>query len=102
MRLFRSVPIAVLALLLAFPFAPPASPQASTGTVSGTVRDTTGAVIPGAGIALTNVNTNVISRTTANQVGFYLFPGVLPGPYKLTVEASGMQKFEGSLQVQTQ
>ena len=92
----------LLVFLLIAPFAPPASPQGSTGVVSGTVRDTTGAVIPGAGIALTNMNTNVTSRTTANQVGFYVFPGVLPGPYKLAVEAAGMQKFEGSLLVQTQ
>lgn len=81
---------------------PLAWPQASTSTVSGTVNDQTGAVIPGASATLTNTNTNVTSRTTANQVGFYMFPGVLPGPYRLVVEAPGMQRFEGTLTVQVQ
>jgi hypothetical protein len=91
-----------LVFLLASLLAPLAWPQASTGTVSGTVRDQTGAVIPGASITLANINTNITSRTTANQVGFYIYPGVLPGPYKITVEASGMQRFEATLTVQVQ
>jgi hypothetical protein len=80
----------------------PAFPQASTGTVSGTVRDQTGAVIPGATVTLTHTSTNVTSKTTTNNVGFYMFPGVIPGVYRISVEASGMQKFEGSLTVQVQ
>jgi hypothetical protein len=82
--------------------APSAWPQASNATVSGTVRDQTSAVIPGASVTLTNKNTNVASKSTTNEVGFYIFPGTLPGPYTLTAEASGMQKFEGSLVVQVQ
>ncbi len=82
--------------------APSAFPQASTATVSGTVRDQSNAVIPGASISLTNTATNVTSRTTTTPVGFYIFPGILPGPYRLTVEAQGMQKFEGTLTVQVQ
>ncbi|MEK7403659.1 MAG: carboxypeptidase regulatory-like domain-containing protein [Acidobacteriota bacterium] len=80
----------------------PGWPQASTGAVSGTVRDQTGAVIPGAVVSLANTATNVASKTSTNVAGFYLFPGVVPGPYKLAVEASGMQKFEGALTVQVQ
>jgi hypothetical protein len=89
----------VLALLAA---APLAWSQGSTATVSGTVRDQTGAVIPGATVSLTNRNTNVASKGTTNEAGFYVFPGTLPGPYLLAVEASGMQKFEGALVVQVQ
>jgi hypothetical protein len=95
----RTILACVLFLVL---LVPSALPQASTATVSGTVRDQTGAVITGASVTLTNTNTNVISRTTTNQVGFYTFPGTIPGPYRLSAEASGMQKFEGSLTVQTQ
>lgn len=80
----------------------PALPQASTGSVSGTVRDESGAVIPAAAVTLTNKATNVASRTSTNQVGFYMFPGIVPGSYLLSVEAPGMQKFEGSLVVQVQ
>ena len=78
---------------------PSAWPQASTASVSGTVRDQSAAVIPGATVTLTNKATNVLRKTTANEVGFYVFPGVVPGPYTLSVEAAGMQKFEGNLTV---
>ncbi len=93
---------ALLCLFLAVLLVTPAWPQASTATVSGTVRDPSGAVIPSASVALTNTATSVTSKTTANQVGFYIFPGVVPGPYRLMVEAQGMQKFEGTLTVQVQ
>jgi hypothetical protein len=92
----------IYTILLAVAFAPPAWPQASTGTVSGTVRDQSGAVVPAANVTLTNTATNVTSKTITNQVGFYILPGVVPGPYRLTAEATGMQKFEGTLTVQVQ
>ena len=82
--------------------ASPAWPQASTGTVSGVVRDQSGAVIPTAAVTLSNRNTNVSSKSATNEVGFFAFPGTQPGPYLLSVEAAGMQKFEGSLTVQVQ
>src|SRR5262249_24264580 len=91
-----------LCILLTTVTAPSAWSQASTATVSGTLRDQTGAVIPGGSVALTNTDTNITAKTSTNQVGFYMFPGVLPGPYKLAVEASGMQKYEGALTVQVQ
>jgi hypothetical protein len=92
-----SLSIAALTLI-----APCVFPQASTATVSGTVRDQTGAVIPGATITLTNQNTNVISKSNTNETGFYIFPGTFPGPYRLQVEAAGMDRFEGTLTVQVQ
>jgi len=77
-------------------------PQSSTATLSGTVRDQTGAVIPDASVSLTNTATNINVKSTANQVGFYIFPGLIPGPYRLSVEAAGMQRFEGSITMQVQ
>ena len=92
----------VFCVLLVSLMAIPALPQASTGSVSGTVRDQSGAAVPGASVALTNTATNVASKSTTNESGYYLFPGVNPGPYTLSADSSGMQKFEGSLTVQTQ
>lgn len=77
-------------------------PQASTGSVSGTVRDQTGAAVAAAPVELTNTATQIVSRTTTNEVGFYLFPGVMPGVYRLAVKATGMESFEGRLTVQVQ
>jgi hypothetical protein len=81
---------------------PSAWPQASTATSSGTVRDESGAVVPSASVTLTNSATSVASKTTTTATGFYFFPGIVPGPYTLTVEAPGMQKFEGKLTLQVQ
>jgi len=77
-------------------------PQASTGTVTGTVRDESGAVIPAASVALTNTATNVTLNTTTNEVGYYLFPAVVPGPYRLVIEVPALQRFDGMLTVQVQ
>jgi hypothetical protein len=93
---------AALILSLGVLLASSAWPQASTTTVRGTVTDQTAAAIPSASVSLTNTNTGVTSDTTTNEAGFYLFPGVVPGPYRLTIESSGMQKFEVTLTVQVQ
>ena len=89
-------------LLLVFAVSPSAWPQSSTATVSGTVRDQTGAVIPGANVTLTRQDTNESSKTASSSMGYYVFAGLVPGPYLLVVEAAGMQKFEGTLTVLVQ
>src|SRR5262249_5626607 len=55
-----------------------------------------------AAVALTGTDTNVVSRTATNEAGFFIFPGVLPGPYRLTVESPGMTKYEAKLTAQVQ
>ena len=91
-----------LCLCLVLGFTSLLNAQSSTATLSGTVRDQSGAVVPAAGVRLVGTATNTTSRTVSNEVGFYVFPGVVPGAYRLTVEASGMQKFEATLTVQVQ
>jgi hypothetical protein len=92
------IPGVALCLLLGLP----AWPQASTGAVRGTVSDPSGAFIPNATVTLTNTGTNVSQKTMTNDAGYYLFPGVIPGPYRLAAEARGMQKFEGEFTLQVQ
>src|SRR5262245_49322541 len=90
----------LITLLAVFLIMPRAWSQTSAGSVSGTVRDQTGAVIPSAAVSIVNTATNVKVPTKANEAGFYLFPGVAPGSYVLTVEYAGMQKYEGNVLVQ--
>jgi hypothetical protein len=66
--------------------------QTSRGTVSGTVLDPNGAVIAGANITLTNVETNVSRTTTTNSEGFYRFDAVDPGTYSVKINASGFSE----------
>lgn len=80
----------------------PALPQASTSIVRGTVRDQTGALIPSASVRITNTGTNITTKTSTNAVGFFVFPSINPGPYRIEVEAPGMQKFAATLTVMVQ
>ncbi len=92
----------LLGLGLAVLLAAPARPQSSTGSVRGTVRDQAEAVIPGAAVKLTHSATQVSQQTKTNEVGFYVFPVVVPGPYELTVESAGLSKFQANFVVQVQ
>jgi hypothetical protein len=80
----------------------PVWPQSSTSTVRGSVHDATDAVVPNAVVTLTDTATNVERRTTSNNGGLFVFPGVIPGPYRIVIESPGMQRFEGTLTVQVQ
>ena len=77
-----------------------AYPQASNSALSGTVRDASGAVIANARIALTKTDTNFKFESTTNDVGFYIFPSISPGPYKVEVLHPGMNKYEASVLLQ--
>src|SRR5579883_603851 len=94
---------ALLRAVLALSFAGMAAwAQSSTSTVHGSVRDTSDAAIPGASVTLTATATGVERKTVANEAGLFVFPGVTPGPYRVTVDSPGMSKFEASLTVQVQ
>ena len=91
----------IFALLSSLLIAPTAWPQDGNSTIRGFVRDEAHAVIPGASVTLTNVNTNIARTIQTNDAGLYVFPGIMPGSYRLVGEFAGMQKFEGTLTVQT-
>ena len=99
-REFRLAFYSAIAIVLLLPAT--ALPQASSSTVRGTVFDSAHAIVPKASVTLTNTATNVARTTETNESGLYVFPGVIPGPYKVTTEAPGMQKFEGILTVRLQ
>jgi hypothetical protein len=65
---------------------------AGTGAIAGTVQDPTGAVVAGATVTATNVDTNVATSRTATGAGDYNISPLIPGKYSVTVKASG---FEG-------
>ena len=69
--------------------AAPAWAQFETGNVVGTIKDSTGAVVPGAKVTLTNTQTGVTSERTSDANGNYEFFTVRPGTYVITGEKSG-------------
>jgi len=62
----------------------------SLGTIQGVVTDNTGAVIPGAEIKVTNLDTGVQHTASSNEVGFYVVPALNPGRYKIECTSPGM------------
>ncbi|HEV2473362.1 MAG TPA: carboxypeptidase-like regulatory domain-containing protein, partial [Chthonomonadales bacterium] len=64
----RTLPY-LLVLLAALLLCQDLSAQVDTGTILGTVRDSSGAVIPGAKVSLTNTGTGLIVSTTAGPDG---------------------------------
>lgn len=70
-------------------FAVVALGQFETATVLGTVRDRTDAVISGARVTLTNLDTNISVSMETDENGNYEFFNVRPGRYRLTAERSG-------------
>jgi hypothetical protein len=81
-----------LALLIAAFSAVAAWSQAVNSTVLGTVTDSTGAVVVGAKVTLTEANTNVSRNGQTNESGNFVFPDVPPGNYSITVEMTGFKK----------
>ncbi len=59
------------------------------GTIVGTITDPNGAVIAGAMISISNVQTSLALFASSNFNGEYRFEGLEPGLYSLRIEASG-------------
>jgi hypothetical protein len=69
--------------------------QASTtATIRGNIQDTSGAVLPGATVTLTNEGTSAVQTAVSDDRGQYLFAGLFPGTYDLKVELSGFKTYE--------
>ena len=66
--------------------------QTSTGGITGTVTDPAGAVVPGAALSLTNLDTNNVRREVTNAVGVYTFTTLPPGRYKLELQQRGFKR----------
>lgn len=88
----RRIGIAVAVLVL---WSVGASAQ-STGAISGVVKDSSGGVIPGADVTVTNTQTGVAVTGVSLADGKFLFPSVLPGTYVTAVELTGFKRYAGS------
>ena len=69
--------------------------QSDTARIAGSVSDSTGAVIPGATITVTNVETNAVVTVTSNGAGLFSVNALSIGSYKASVASPG---FAGQVQ----
>ena len=89
----RSLKLAlVLLLVVCVGSALPAWAQStSTGTVAGLVTDSSGAVVAGATVTLTDSSTNAARTATTNATGRYIYVDVNPGIYNIAVSKPGFE-----------
>ncbi|MEN6600772.1 MAG: carboxypeptidase-like regulatory domain-containing protein, partial [Bryobacteraceae bacterium] len=64
--------------------------QADQGRIVGTVADSTGAIVPGAGITVRNEKTGAERKLKASEQGTYVVTNLAPAPYTVVGEASGL------------
>ena len=72
----------------------PGRAQGLTGQLSVAVTDPSGAVVPEAGIVLTDESSGSVRRSTSNSEGVAVFVGVPPGTFTVSVESPGLAKWE--------
>ena len=82
MNYLRVVAVSVFVCALAFG-------QADMGVLTGTVSDPSGAVVPGAPIEITSVETGRVVSLETNAEGLYVSPPLAPGDYTIEVRAPG-------------
>jgi hypothetical protein len=66
--------------------------QSGTSTIAGTVKDGTGSFIPTARVRVANEQTGSAQSILTNETGAFRANSLLPGPYRIEVEAEGFQK----------
>jgi hypothetical protein len=90
-RFISTATLSILALLVA---SPTLHAQLSTrATITGTVTDSTGAVVQGAKVTITDNLTKVATVTQTNSAGSYLTPGLTVSTYSVTISKAGFKSY---------
>jgi hypothetical protein len=82
------ITFAVILVVAAHGFALAQNPL---GRLAGTVFDSSGAVLPGASVTATSLQTNQAQTGVSGPTGAFLFPQLPPGTYKVVIELSGFK-----------
>ena len=90
----RRAVIATCALLLVSGMFMRCEAQTTYGSVVGTARDSSGAVIVGAKITVTNLGTAVKTTQATNDVGSFAFTTLFPGSYVIHAEMQGFKSVD--------
>ncbi len=90
MKKLRNI-MAVVAVTMALLWCIPSVGQVLKGSISGTVVDPQGAVVSGAQVKATNLETNVVSETTSDSSGLFRLNLLPVGNYNLEITAQGFK-----------
>jgi Carboxypeptidase regulatory-like domain len=86
--------VCLMGLLLCFLNASSAFAQMDQGAIIGVVRDSSGAVMPGAQVSVTETNTGLVLKTKTNSSGNYFFSPIKTGNYTVSASAPGFETTE--------
>ncbi|MEI6669260.1 MAG: TonB-dependent receptor [Acidobacteriota bacterium] len=92
--MIRILSVLMLALALAVPAL--AQSQAANGSIEGTVVDTSGAVLPGVAVTVTNTETGARRTVVSNETGMFRALALPLGTYRVLAELEGFKKYEES------
>lgn len=68
---------------------------AGVGSISGVVRDASGALIPGASVAVTNESKGIRRELITNEAGVFSAPGLIPSAgYAISVKLTGFADYD--------
>src|ERR1022692_3815649 len=88
----RAANFAFLVLTVAYLLPASALAQGeTTSAIGGQVRDTTNAVVPGATVAIANLETGLRRSAKTDDAGRFNFPQLKPGTYSVKAEAQGFE-----------
>ena len=68
--------------------------NSNSGDIRGTVTDSSGALVPGVDVTVTNTDTGVVSNYVTNSDGLYDTNSILPGNYTLEFSKQGFEKLK--------
>ncbi len=85
--------ICLLGVVLASTFVSVPMFAQGTAQITGTVSDTTGALLPGVDVTVTNTATGVTRAVVSNETGAYSLQSLPIGAYQLEVSLPGFQTF---------
>src|SRR5580658_6407250 len=63
--------------------------QTATTSLRGVVKDSSGALVAGASVTLTDQATGNIYHAASDSAGYYIFPIVSPAHYRIAIASSG-------------
>src|SRR3954452_2959240 len=88
----------ILSALLSLSLTAPAlaQSQAANGAIEGTISDSSGGVLPGVTVTITNVDTGTERSVVTNDKGLYRAPLLPLGKYRVVAELQGFKKFQGN------
>lgn len=87
-----SIRIIVVGTLAALCVGTMAAAQGTSARLVGTVRESSGAIIPGVTVTVTNLDTGLSRVAVSNEQGDYVVPSLPIGRYEVAAELSGFKR----------